>query len=263
VTGIGALARRVAGVAERFLLEAPGGRVESGPAVSPARLIGRPGPGSAPPAPAVMFATALGRGGGAASLAAAVGVAAADHAARGVLVVDIDPPARGRGPTVLASDAARGLEDRVRALGDPYRAAAARGRICYLPLGREDGAAGSGDRDDADPLALVAPPLAADVGASAAIVHLPPFLWPRAIADPRLRARSALIRAELPADRHLAALAVGELRALGLRVKVASRPLGMVASRRALAGVDPGGAASQRAARLASALVPAPASSGA
>ena len=258
MSGIGAMARRTAGALESFLLKATpdAGDADRG-AVSPGGLVGRPGAGSTRAAPTVVLATAIGRSGGSGSLAAAVGVAAAAHeGSRGVLLVDLDPPGRGRGPTVLASDRARELEDRVRALGGPYRAAA-RGRLCYLPLERRTGE-GRGDEDeggDDDPLAALARVLGAGLDASAVIVHVPQSLWPRAIGDPRLRARSALIRAELPADRALAALAVRELHERGMRAKVVSRPLGMVASRRALAGIDPTGAGSGRAAALARALV--------
>ena len=262
---IGAMARRAAGALEGFLLESPPGADEPAPAAGLGTPAGQPAPSSPRATPPVVLATAIGTSGGSASLAAAVGVAAAERGSGGVLLVDLEVPARGRGPTVLASDRARELEDRVRALGGPCGAAAARGRLCYLPLGRDGGGeaaggeAAGGEAADAggegDPLGAVARVLDAELGASAAIVHLHQSLWPRAVADPRLRARSALIRAELPADRALAALAVRELHARGLRAKVASRPLGIVASRRALAGIDPTGAASGRAARLARALV--------
>jgi hypothetical protein len=193
----------------------------------------------------VILTTAIGSSGGAASLAAAVGVAVAGRSGGGaVLLIDVEPPSRRRGPTVLASDSARELEDRVRGLGGPFAGAAARGHLCYLALPAAE-----------DPLAPVADLLERELPAAAVIVHVPGRLWPRAVADPRLRARSGLMRADLPADRALAALAVRELHDRGLRAKVVSRPLGRVASRRALAGVEPGGAASGRAARLARGLL--------
>jgi len=258
MSGVVAIVRRAASAIEGFVLATPAdpGKTERGAASG--SLIGRPGAG-ATRAPTVVLATAIGRSGGSASLAAAVGVAtAARERSRGVLLVDLDPPGRGRGPTVLASDRARELEDAVRALGAPYGAAAARGRLCYLPLAQppEADANGADDRGgDGDRLELVARLLDAELDASAVIVHVPQSLWPSAVADHRLGARSALIRAELPADRALAALAVRELRDRGLRAKVVSRPLGLVASRRALAGIDPTGAASNRVAGLARALV--------
>jgi hypothetical protein len=256
---IGAIASRAAGVVGDFLLEPPGSRPERLAARSLPRPADPPRPRSPGATPTVALATAIGGSGGSAALAAAVGVAtAADEGSRGVLFVDLEPPGRGRGPTVLASDRARELEDRVRALGGIYRAAAARGRLCFLPLASESGKPGttkSGGDGGEDPLEAVARVLDADVGAAAVIVHVPQSLWPRAVADRRLHARSGLIRAELPADRALAALAVRELRERGLRAKVVSQPLGIVASRRALAGIDPTGAGSARTARLARALV--------
>jgi soluble lytic murein transglycosylase-like protein len=66
--------------------------------------------------------------------------------------------------------------------------------------------------------------------------------------------RSGLLRADLAEDRPLAALAVIELRERRLGVRVASRPLGLVASRRALAGLEIGGGAASRIARLARGL---------
>jgi hypothetical protein len=74
-------------------------------------------------------------------------------------------------------------------------------------------------------------------------------------ARERVAADAVLLRAELPAQRSLAALAAIELRDAGLRVRIAGRALGRVASRRALAGIDPGGDASRRCARLARGLL--------
>jgi Transglycosylase SLT domain/D-alanyl-D-alanine carboxypeptidase/Putative Flp pilus-assembly TadE/G-like len=241
VTRVSVTARRAVGALEGFLLEPlPPDRWEEHDGAT------RPpedGPqGSGPP---VVLATAIGGSGGGGSLGAAVAVAAGGGAgAESALLVDLDPGQRARGPTVLASDAARVLEDRVRALGGPFQAAAARGHLCYLPL-----------QGGGDPLAPLAELIAHEPPAAAVIVHLPQDLWPRAIGDPRFRARSGVLRADLPADRALAALAVRELHDRGLRAKVVSDQLGMVASRRVLAGVEPGGAASRRAARLARALV--------
>src|SRR5919109_1465547 len=66
------------------------------------------------------------------------------------------------------------------------------------------------------------------------IVHAPAQLWRRILDDASLRVRSGLLRVDLPEDRALAALAVIELRERRLPVRVAPRPLGLVASRRAL-----------------------------
>jgi hypothetical protein len=91
-------------------------------------------------------------------------------------------------------------------------------------------------------------------GGALAVVVAPPPAWRELLADDRFEADAALLRADLPAQRSLAALAAGELRAAGLRAKLATRAPGRVAARRALAGVDPGGDAGRRAKRLAWAL---------
>ena len=65
---------------------------------------------------------------------------------------------------------------------------------------------------------------------------------------------AGLLRADLAEDRPLVALAVIELRERRLPVRVASRPLGLVASRRALAGLEVGGGSARRVSRLARGL---------
>ena len=140
---------------------------------------------------------------------------------------------------MLASAAARELEDAVRALGADFAAAAARGHLCQLAIAGDDG------------LDRVAELLAARIPAALVIVHLPQAMWSEAVADRRLGARAGLLQADLPADRALVALAVRELHERGMRAKVAGRPLGRVGARRALAGIEPGGAVSARAARWA------------
>ena len=91
--------------------------------------------------------------------------------------------------------------------------------------------------------------------AGLAIVHLPAQLWPLALDQRSLCPQAGLLRADLPADRALAALAVRELRERRLRARIAARPLGRVASRRAMAGLEVGGAAATRVSRLARGLV--------
>ena len=159
---------------------------------------------------------------------------------RGVLLAELGAE-RGRGPTMLASAAARELEERSRATG--LRRLAARGRLCWLglPAGEE----GLGE------LA----PRSSRSDPPSSIVHLPARLWRAALDRSAGRCRSGLLRADLPSDRALAALAVIELRERRLQARVAARPLGQVASRRALAGLEAGGAAARRVARLARGLV--------
>jgi Transglycosylase SLT domain/D-alanyl-D-alanine carboxypeptidase/Putative Flp pilus-assembly TadE/G-like len=237
-----ALGRRVAAAARGFLLD-PGSGTPAAERVAGRTEPEDPGrPGSVPP---VILATAIGGSGGAMSVAAGVGVAiTAEAGGRAVLAVDLDRASDGRGPTVLASESARELEDELRAAEGPFGSAAARGNLCCLALS-----------PDLDPFDRVAELLERRVPAAAVVVNVPPDRWLHALADGRLRARAGLMRAELPADRSLAALAVRELHERGMRAAVVSRPLGRVASRRALAGIEPGGAASRRGARLARRLL--------
>ncbi len=58
-----------------------------------------------------------------------------------------------------------------------------------------------------------------------------------------------------PRDRSLAGLVAGDLRRRGLAARVATRAMSRVGARRALAGIDPGGAAGRRVTRLARGLL--------
>ena len=193
----------------------------------------------------LVLATDLGDARGGLAVAAAVGVTAAvgedPGSASGVLLAELGAEGR-RGPTMLASAQARELEEGLRDTG--FEPVAARGRLCWLGLPSTE--EGLGDL----PRVLEA------VGsARLAIVHLPARLWPLALEQGGLRPRAGLLRADLPTDRALAALAVAELRERGLVTRVAARPLGRVASRRAVAGLEVGGAAATRVGRLARGLL--------
>jgi hypothetical protein len=179
-------------------------------------------------------------GGGGLPTAASVAVACASSGG-GVLFAEVGGDAR-RGPTMLASAAARELEDRLRAAGVE---ATARGRLCWATLG---------EAGDALRLAIdAARPF------HAAIVHLAPAAWREAIeGSPRL-AHAALVHAVLPAQRALAALLVDDLREAGIRLGISSVAPGRVGARRALAGIEAGGEAGDRAVRIARRLVPPPA----
>jgi hypothetical protein len=191
--------------------------------------------------PFVVLASELGGAGGGLAATAAVAVASAlGHGRERVLLAEVSDRER-RAPTLLASAGARELEATLRERG--LAGAAARGRVCWLPLPQADGL---------DPLAGA---LAAEARAELAFAFVPPALWTAALDRPDIAARAGLLRAVLPAQRSLAALAVGELRERGMRARVASRPLGRVGTRRSLAGIDPGGDASRRARRLARGLI--------
>ncbi len=192
---------------------------------------------------AIVVATELGSAPGGLAWAAAVAVGAArgvpDAEPLPVLLIELGDGA-GRGPTMLASRAARNLERRLRAAG--FGAASARGALCWLSL-RNDGEECFRDA------------LAAVHGAAAlAIVFAPPEAARGILEDRELRPVGALARADLTSDRVLAALTVGELSARGQLARIEKRALGVLASRRALAGIDPGGPASLRARRIASAF---------
>jgi hypothetical protein len=189
----------------------------------------------------LILATSLGEAKGGLAVAAAVAVALS-HGRGPVLLAELDAERR-RGPTMLAAGAARELEDALRA--DGFDQVAARGRLCWLGLGSHEGALGDLRR------AAGALP-----GGGFAVAHLPARLWRPAIDGELSDPAGALLRSDLPRDRSLAALAVIELRARCVPARVASRPLGRVAARRALAGLEPGGSTSQRVARLASGLAP-------
>jgi hypothetical protein len=182
-----------------------------------------------------------GAGGG---LATAATVAVELARARGraeagsVLLADLSGERRP-GPTMLAADSARELE---RRLGDADVDAAARGRLVWMRL------------DGDDWLRRLPVALEAAREACACVLHLPAPGLHELLAEQAPRVDAVLLRAALPAQRSLAALAVRELLDSGIRVRVAVRAPGRVGARRALAGIDPGGDAARRAARIAAGL---------
>ncbi|MFL5871185.1 MAG: transglycosylase SLT domain-containing protein [Solirubrobacterales bacterium] len=194
-----------------------------------------------------VLASALPGSRGATATAAALGVALAAEAdvaevagGDGATVLIELGGERRRGPTMIASEAARELEATLREAGFE---AAARGRLTWVTLELE------GDWNG-----RLAECLDRSSAAAFAVILAPARVWRELLADDRVDADAALLRADLPGQRSLAALAARELRAAGLRTKVATRAPGRVAARRALAGVDPGGDAGRRARRLVRAL---------
>ncbi len=193
--------------------------------------------------PAVLLASGSDRRGGLA-LAASVAVEAAAAGRLEALLIELSERPRRRPTTLLASPEARALEARLRALG---LRAAARGHICHLGLGIDEGLDGGADGTG---LADVV----AGCEARLAVVHLPGSSWVASLELPGLRVDCGLLLARLPEERSLAALTVDELRRCGCEARVASRAPAALAARRAMAGLRPGGGASVRAARLARAL---------
>jgi hypothetical protein len=176
---------------------------------------------------AVVFVAGVGAVTGSRTAAAALACAASgpDRASLLVELTDARPPR----PSLIATEAARKLEERL-AIHLPEGGVASRGQTCHLALppdsGGIDGVAG-------------ALPIARE---SVGVVHLPPSLLQLVLDEARIRPSAALLRADLREDRALTALAVRDLTRRGLRVAVLKQPLGWVASRRALAGVLPAGA---------------------
>lgn len=177
----------------------------------------------------IALVTRVGRAAGTRGAAAALACAGSD-AERAALLIDLGGEGTPR-PSLIATAAARALEERLAA-HLPGAAVAARGRICLLTP--------SGDDDARLQQAAAALPL---VRGSLATVQLPPPLFQRVLAEPGVRPGGALLRADLPADRALTALAVRELIERRIETVVLKRPLPWLAGRAALLGALPHGAA--------------------
>jgi len=176
-------------------------------------------------APLVLVAP-VGLAEGARGAAAALACAGADLDLAPLL---IDVGGRTPRPTLIASAAARQLEERVRA-HLPEARVAARGQVCHLAV-------------DAEPEGLDLASAAATLGREAgAVVHLPPEALHEVLDSSVWSPSGVLLRADLGADRALVALAVRDLMGRGLRAAVLKHRLAWVAERRALFGVLPAGA---------------------
>jgi hypothetical protein len=172
--------------------------------------------------------------------AAALGVALAAGSGRhGGGVVLVESGERSRGPTMLASAAARDLEATLREAGFD---AAARGRLTWVRLSAEEG-----EVEEVRRL------LEAAAAARFVVIHASPERL-RPLAAEARGPLTAVLRVDLPRQRALAALAARELRDEGVAVRLALSAPGRVGSRRALAGIEPGGEAGRRASRLAAGI---------
>jgi hypothetical protein len=169
----------------------------------------------------VVLVVAVGAAEGSKAAAAALACAASQPDRPGLL---LDVGGRPPRPTLIASAGARELEERL-ARHLPELRAASRGQTCHLAVPVDEAIF---------EVARAALPLVRD---SAAVVHLPPQLLQPALAEEGIGASAVLLRADLPADRPLAALAVGDLLGRGLCVRVLKRPLPWVVARRALFGL--------------------------
>jgi hypothetical protein len=201
------------------------------PTAEPARF-------EAPPEGSTVVVTAIGAAEGSRGAAAALACAGADGE-RAPLLADLGgrPPR----PTLVASAAARTLEERLAA-HLPQARVAARGQVCHLAAA----AAGEGF-EQAAAAATVA-------RGGLAVVHVPPGELQDLLADPAApRFTGALLRADLGEDRALLALVVRDLLDRGLAVGVLKRRLSWVTERRALFGAlgsDPQGLSSSLLRRL-------------
>jgi hypothetical protein len=142
----------------------------------------------------------------------------------------IDVGGRAPRPTLIASAAAQGLENRLKKQLSDVRVAA-RGQVCHLAV--------SPDPDGLE-LAVSA---AATARESGVVVHVPPQLLDEALIRFDAQATAVLLRADLRADRSLVALAVRDLIERGVAAAVLKRRLTWIAERRALFGVLASGAA--------------------
>lgn len=171
-------------------------------------------------APTVLV-SAVGSAEGARGAAAALACVGAD-ADRATVLVDFD--GRSPRPTLLASIAARELEERF-ASHLPRARVAARGQVCHLTAPADE-----------DGFAVAAAAVTVARGALA-VLHVPPAALQGLLAAPAPAPSGVLLRADVGVDRALVALVFAALRASGLDVAVLKRRLGWVDERRALFGV--------------------------
>jgi hypothetical protein len=173
---------------------------------------------------ATVLVAAVGEAEGARGAAAALACAGAD-ADLATLLVDVG--GRAPRPTLLASTAARRLEERLAA-HLPKARVAARGQVCHLAV-----------PDDPDGLGVASAAVTVARGALA-VLHLPPALLQPVLVE-RLgpEPSGVLLRADIATDRALLALVARDLMGRGLAVSVLKQRLGWVAERRALFGSLP------------------------
>lgn len=189
------------------------------------------------------------------AVAAALGVAVATATEReeAPLVVELagSTPLR---PGLLATPAARNTELLGREL-HPGLCFAARGALCLASVPRpadRDGL-GHGVWEEAALEALLA--LTADPPPTSMLVNLPAGLLRSALGRVGAgRTTGVVIVCGEPQPPALIALLVQELAEHGARAKLWRSGLGLLASRRALAGLDPGGEAARRSRRHAVSL---------
>jgi hypothetical protein len=145
---------------------------------------------------------------------------------------------RPRAPALLATADARELERRLAAEGIPGRPAA-RGRFCELATPGE-----------AEGLRVAVAATACIPPGSGCVIHAPGPLFRAAVEDPGLAASAAVLRADLPGQRPLVALAVRDLIERGLTVRVLPRAPAWPALAAAATGLPLGGRDGRRLGRI-------------
>lgn len=195
----------------------------------------------------LLLCAAAGEGRGLEAAAAAVGIAATPVEGSGsrTIVLDLRPDARPARGTVFASASARELEEACRVSASVR--GAARGRLCFAT---PEPAVGR------DPTTTLDDVLEGGFGADLVVAICEPADFRPLLAAAAGRRRSVLVKGRPGADRPLIALLAAELRAAGIPFKAWLPAMGVVGSRRARAGLEPGGESGRRALRLARALVP-------
>lgn len=171
-----------------------------------------------------------------AGLAATIAVAVARADQMSCLLVEaVHDDSTHRSPTLLASAEARAIEARLRGKG---LEAASRGHICSISLTEER-------------WEEVGPPALVELAMPSRVVFSFGSEAPhRRISELGDEPGGCVALLDLPAERPLGALVAAEMLERGIPVKVTDRQPGPVATRRALAGVMPGGAAEQYAQRV-------------
>jgi hypothetical protein len=187
---------------------------------------GAPEAGGAPGVSPVVLVARVGAASGSRAAAAALACAGSDPDRAGLLIELGE--GRAPRPSLLATAAARDLEERLAA-HIPEAGVASRGSTCHLKL--------PGDAEGIGRIPAALPLLREAV----TVIHMPPALLQPVLAEPRIGPTAALLRADLDRDRALAALAVRDLISRGLRVAVLKRPLTWSAGRRAALGALPAG----------------------
>ena len=183
------------------------------------------------------------RGLGAAAAAVAVAATPVGTDWGGTVVLDLRTDARAPRGAVLAAAPARSLELTCGERDDLR--AAARGRLCFATR------VGAGHAPAAETLASF---LADGIGPSLLVCIADPSDFRACLETGAHDQPAALLRAHRGAERSLLALASSELIGAGIRLKVWAPQIGLIAARRALAGIEPGGESGRRAARFAARL---------